>query len=177
MQLCFLLEEELNFNNSLLKYKLEKLKDESVISKYTTIQDEFLGFPLPEPQNGIVIYRVDNLLIDLAYRRSLWGAIPSNRLETIINNFCDTVPKFFGTYDISRWTAELDALNEKDKKFCPGYDPGDGKELNNELAEKAYWLIRDFKGYIMARAVIADGKLPKLEEKLGGKYVRRTINV
>jgi hypothetical protein len=114
MQLCFLLEEELNFNNSLLKYKLEKLKDESVISNYTTIKEEFLGFPLPEPQNGIVIYRVDNLLIDLAYRRSLWGAIPSNRLRMIINNFCDTATKFFGSYDISRWTAELDSLNEEE---------------------------------------------------------------
>jgi hypothetical protein len=177
MELCFLLNESEKKKDYLLNRDLENLKDEGIISKYTTIQEEFLGFPLPEPQNGIVVYRVDNLLIDLAYLKGLWGTIPSNRLTTIINNFCDTAIKFFGSYDISRWTAELDALNEKDKKFCPKYDPGDGKELNNELAEEAYWLIRDFKGYTMARAVIEEGKLEELEQKLDGKYLKKIINI
>ncbi len=188
MQLCFLLEKEPNFNNSLLKCKLEKLKDEEVISDYTTIKEEFLGFPLLKPEN-VRVYRVDNVIIDLDRviqkynngRTNLktvgsdwWEKINDiGRLNKIRKNFYDSATAFFRSDNIKRWTTELNALNEIDKNFHLNDNP----ELRNELAYEAFWLIEDCKGYFMVRAVIADGKLPKLEEKLDGKYVRRTINV
>ena len=46
-----------------------------------------------------------------------------------------------------------------------------------KLSKEAFLALIYGSGYVMARAVVVDGKLPQLEQGLDGKYVTRTINV
>ena len=83
---------------------------------------------------------------------------------------------FFGTSNIEQWTRELDALNSIDIDF----HVENNNEIKNEFAYKAFLLMDDpheEKGYLMTRMVVANGRLPELEQKLDGKYIRKTINV
>ena len=188
--------KEAGLMDSLLNRRLENLQGEGVISTYTAIEGTYLGFPLSKPANTM-IYRVDGVITDLdkavqeyesgeaqleaelkAVRKGWENAQPTStedveKLRQVRKMFYDPASAFFGIDNIARWTAELDALDGVDANFHPKDDRG----LKNELAHEAFLSIIYGSGYVMARAVVPDGKLPELEQKLDGKYVRRTIDV
>ena len=87
--------------------------------------------------------------------------------------FYDRARAFFGTDDISRWNIEMDALDGADLSF----KEEDKRDCKNKLSKEAFLALIYGSGYVMARAVVVDGKLPQLEQGLDGKYVTRTINV
>ncbi|MFW9880079.1 MAG: hypothetical protein ACFFG0_43950, partial [Candidatus Thorarchaeota archaeon] len=142
MQLCYLLNESENGRSQLtqqserqLTQRLEKLKGEGVITDYTTIDELHLGFQFLNPGSE-GIYRVDNVIEDLdkvikefkkgeieikAYGRNWWKKIGDiEELNQLRKTFHDNATAFFRTEDITKWRAELNALNEIDINFCQG---------------------------------------------------------
>lgn len=187
-------QKESNLMDKLLKTKLDRLKKEKVVSSYTVIQGTMLGFPAEKPCNTM-IYRVDNVVQDLDKLIQKYGSKEEAKLEAELNairgwanakienpkeikkikeirkRFYDNAKSFFGTADISRWTVELNELKGEDPKF----KEEDNRGCKNKLAYEAFLAIIYGSGYIMTRAVVADKKLPQLEQALDGKYIRRTI--
>ena len=181
--------------DALLQKRLDRLQNKGVISGYTTIEGTYLGFPISKPANTM-IYRVDNVVRDLdkvvqeykSGEAQLESELKKVRgwqnaeitspqevkgVKKARKLFYDQAHAFFGTDDISRWTAEIDALDGAD----PSFKENDKRGCKNKLSKEAFLALIYGSGYVMARVVVVDGKLLQFEQGLDGKYIRRTINV
>ena len=174
-----------------IKKKLKDIQGDKIISGYTTIKSEYLGFPLSEPENKM-IYRVDNTLRYLdnvidGYKNGDeqleltcgWGNIDLisqrdvDKIRNIRKRYYEKASAFFRTGDIEQWTAELDSLKKEDSNFQPDDDIGQ----TNLFAQEAFLAIKYFSGYVMTRAVVEKGRLPELEERIDKQYMSRIIDI